>query len=664
MEHPDASSGDPHQNPMEALLISPSLELSGRSCRLSTDASCSPVATGATLPSQNLAIVRNLRTGTALIALLAATLFATSSLLAKEHTGSVRGFVYDIAAGAPLSQVHVAMTGEVTLTATTSINGGFKIEDVPAGLYRVSYASATHRVENVEGLEVIAGETADASVGMSPQGKSTGASSVASEQTTIAERNPTSTGSHAISVPKGLDGARPDASGVIEKVASVTTLTGAGSAGGLDAGYSGNGLNLEGSAARASGESALGVDSSIAEHLSKAQTTDGQGRQLRSGSAFAPRGGIRVDRNGLRIESHDGAFMSEMHLRSQVRFSSPIPSVPRQPKHFLRANEHDLRFRRARFKTAGHILRPWIRYATEYDLVGTRMLDMRVTVQKWEWLQFRFGQWKTEFGRERVSSSGRQEFVERSIVNRQFTVDRQKGFMVMGRVKNGTRADSRYYAGVFTGNGRGFRSSGAGRLNNRDGSPLWVTRYQWNFLKDDPGFSQSDLEYHRAPVAAIAIGALSNRSRFTRFSGSGGGSLDGYEVGLPGQFAIRQVAEDFVLKYRGLFLQHEFHWKKIRDRIHHSITRSTGFYFQGGYFPRYVVPWVPEELELGLRYATVDQDHARRFDRIVESAFVVNWFMDGHTNKLTFDFARYRLAQPNGTSESAVQARLQWDVSF
>ena len=501
---------------------------------------------------------------------------------------------------------------------------------------------------------------AEASVGMSPQGKSTGALSIASKQATLAERNSASTGSQELSVAKGIDGAGPDTSGVIEKVASVTTLTHAGSAGGLDSGYLRNPLNMEGSEARASGESALGVDSSIDEHLSKPQTTDDQGRLPRAGSAFAARGSIRVDRNGLRIESRDGAFMSEMHLRSQIRFSSPIPSVPRQPKHFLRANEHDLRFRRARFKTAGHILRPWIRYATEYDLVGTRMLDMRVTVQKWEWLQFRFGQWKTEFGRERVSSSGRQEFVERSIVNRQFTVDRQKGFMVMGRVKNGTRADSRYYAGVFTGNGRGFRSSGAGSLNNRDGSPMWVTRYQWNFLKDDPGFSQSDLEYHRAPVAAIAIGALSNRSRFTRFSGSGGGTLDGHEVGLPGQFAIRQVAEDFVLKYRGLFLQHEFHWKKIRDRIHHSITRSTGFYFQGGYFPRYVVPWVPEQLELGLRYATVDQDHARRFDRIVESAFVMNWFMDGHSNKLTFDIARYRLAQPNGTHESAVQARLQW----
>ena len=84
------------------------------------------------------------------------------------------------------------------------------------------------------------------------------------------------------------------------------------------------------------------------------------------------------------------------------------------------------------------------------------------------------------------------------------------------------------------------------------------------------------------------MSALSNRSRFTRFSGSAGGRLDGFEVGLPGQFAVKQIAEDFVLKYRGLFLQNEFHWKNVRDRMHHRITRMRGGTVQGGYFPHHV----------------------------------------------------------------------------
>lgn len=574
--------------------------------------------------------ISNLRIRAAVVTLLAATLVAPPSLRAKETRGTVRGFVYDAATGVPLPQVRVEMIGEVTIAATTTNKGAFAVEGVPVGTYRVSYSGANWEPVSVEAVAVIAGEVADASVGMSKRVKASGTSSVASESASDAPRA-------LASAPGGPQ------------------RTNAVSAGSFDLRDRLVALNLNNSETLASAESAIGIDSTA---------SDDRGGQQGQGSALVRRGRVRLGRDGLRFESRDGAFKSEVHLRSQIRFSSPFASVPRQRKHFLRDNENDLRFRRARLKSSGHLFRPWVQYSTEYDLVGTRMLDLRVTVQKWEWLQFRFGQWKTEFGRERVSSSGRQEFVERSIVNRQFTVDRQKGFMIMGRVNKGTWADSRYYAGVFTGNGRGFRSSGAGSLDNRDGSPMWVTRYQWNFLKDDPGFSQSDLEYHKAPVAAIAIGTMSNRSRFTRFSGSGGGSLDGYEVGLPGQFAVKQVAEDFVLKYRGLFLQHEFHRKNVRDRIFHRITRSTGTYFQGGYFPHYVAPWVPEPLELGLRYATVDQDRARRFDRIVETAFVVNWFMEGHGNKLTFDIARYRLAQPNGTQQSAVQARVQWDVSF
>ena len=427
---------------------------------------------------------------------------------------------------------------------------------------------------------------------------------------------------------------------------------------------------------------AIGVQADSSEdfepRVSSARTGDGGGgaqtsapvlsggeeSRVKPNAALSKDGTVRIGRKGMRIRSGGGAFKAEMHLRSQIRFSTPFASAPRRHGDFVRTSDRDLRFRRARFKARGEVFRPWIRFNTEYDLVGTRLLDGNVTIQKWAWLQFRFGQWKTEYGRERVDSSGRQEFADRSIVNRQFTADRQKGIQVLGRLKEGTLADSRYYAGVFSGNGRGFRESGAGRLDNRDGSPMWAARYQWNFLREDPGYSQTDVEYHDSPVAAVAVSALSNRSRFTRFSGSGGGRLDGFEVGLPGQFAVKQLAEDFVLKYRGLFLQHEFHWKHVRDRVHHRITRMRGATLQGGYFPHHIASWVPRELELGLRVAAVDPDRARQYDRVTESSFVVNWFLEGHDNKLTFDVGRFGLAQADGADQSSIQLRVQWDVSF
>ena len=622
-----------------------------------------PGSGGASHPAEGSTAWRVRRAGAA-IGLLAALSWAPSSLLAKESRGTVQGFVYDATTGSPLPQVQVEMTGEVKVAATTTAAGRFTIESVPAGTYAISYVSARHQPVRVRGLEVVAGAVADANTGMSRRDPPARTSSTLVRATSPAESVAHFPGGHGGDPEEGLEAGSSRVAGVIARVTGVTAWTKANSASKFGFQLRRSALDSEAAEAGASVALATGIEPRVHKPLPNPPADDHQGVQQAVDSAIASRGSVRVSRNGLRLESRDGAFTSEMHLRSQIRFSSPFASVPRQEKHFHRAGENDMRFRRARFKTSGHIFRPWIRYATEYDLVGTRMLDSRITVQKWEWLKIRFGQWKTEFGRERVSSSGRQEFVERSIVNREFTADRQKGVMLMGRVAKGTRADSQYYAGVFTGNGRGYRSSSAGSLDNRDGAPMWVSRYQWNFLKEDPGFSQSDLEYHEAPVAAIAIAGLSNRSRFTRFSGSGGGSLDGFEVGIPGQFAVRQVAEDFVLKYRGLFIQHEYHWKKIRDRIQHRITRMSGAYVQGGYFPHHAAPWVPEALELGLRYAIVDQDHARQYDRITEWAAVANWFMEGHANKLTVDVGRFRLAQTNGFGQTAVQVRVQWDVSF
>lgn len=85
---------------------------------------------------------------------------------------------------------------------------------------------------------------------------------------------------------------------------------------------------------------------------------------------------------------------------------------------------------------------------------------------------------------------------------------------------------------------------------------------------------------------------------------------------------------------------------------------------QGGYFPHHLASWVPRELELGLRLAAIDPDRAREDDRVTEFSFVVNWFLEGHDNKLTFDVGRFGLANADGTYRSAIQFGTQWDVSF
>ena len=136
------------------------------------------------------------------------------------------------------------------------------------------------------------------------------------------------------------------------------------------------------------------------------------------------------------------------------------------------------------------------------------------------------------------------------------------------------------------------------------------------------------------------------------------------------------MVEEFAFKWRGLSLQHEWHWKEIkdRDRGQGAVTINTqtgvkrtvqmmGSYVQGGYFPHYAIPVIPKPLEVAFRYAFVDPDVDENNDTNHEYTVAFNWFFAGHRNKLTLDGSRMELSQP-GDNRSENRIRFQWDVSF
>ncbi len=303
----------------------------------------------------------------------------------------------------------------------------------------------------------------------------------------------------------------------------------------------------------------------------------------------------------------------------------------------------------------------------------TRLIDWRIMLERFQFLSLQVGQWKVDYSRERRDSSGNQQFVERSIVNEVFTIDRQVGVMVYGRVLPGTYADSRYYAGVFTGSGRGEA--------NDDDNMMYFGRYQWNFLGRDLKWSQSDVEYHELPSGSLAFAAYTTIGKCTRWSSSGCGTLGSPSSGgfdftsdsnaAPGQFKVEGMMEEFAFKYRGLSIQHEYHWKQIKDNAlpegapGHK-TNLMGSYSQIGYFPHYLIPVVPKPLEVAFRYAFVDPNVFSGNDKRQEFTTAFNWFFAGHKNKLTLDGSWLTLDQPAaaGGDQHEQRIRLQWDVSF
>jgi phosphate-selective porin len=351
---------------------------------------------------------------------------------------------------------------------------------------------------------------------------------------------------------------------------------------------------------------------------------------------------------GLEIRSPDGNYTAHVDLRGQMRYT--------HSDYEGGDSSEESKFNRIRFKMGGHAYREWLTYYTEYDFPSERLLDLRFTMSPSDAVQFRFGQWKIPYNRERVDSSGNQQFVERSIVNDPFTLDRQQGVALFGRLWARRAADSWYNLGVFSGNGRGGSGMGA--------RPLLLGRWQWNFLKRDLGFTQSDVGYREKPAGSLALAAVNWRGRYTAYSSAGGGELPGFAPGDDDRYDVSQVMFEAAYQYRGFSFQAEAHWKNVDDRTAHTDTDLAGGYVEAGIFPHALWPRLPKPLELAARYAEVDPDQALGGDQRRETTLAANWFFNGHRNKLTLDVSRVTDAAAAADSRQQDRVRLQWDISL
>ena len=386
---------------------------------------------------------------------------------------------------------------------------------------------------------------------------------------------------------------------------------------------------------------------------------------------------VGFGKKGFTLATTDGLFKTKIQWRTQARYTFPERSDPRKASDFSDNEESTFELRRIRLKVGGHGYRPWLKYYLEVDwqpgrdfdddseAASARMIDWRIMLEKFKWAKLRIGQWKINYSRERVDSSGKQTMVERSIMNRVFTIDRQIGMMLYGRVNPGTILDANYYLGIFSGGGRGM-------AKNDDDNMMYMGRIQWNVFGRELKWRQSDVKFHKKPTASISFGAYTNKGKCTRWSSGGCGNISGFTSpanAKDGQFQTTGMQFGSALKYRGFAWQHETHWKTIKDGEAAAGDRETnmlGGYLMAGYFPHYLISAVPKPLEIAFRYSHVDPNTDRGGDLRQEFTTGLNWFFAGHRNKLTLDVSHLTLEQesPSLPAYTEQRARLQWDVSF
>ena len=361
------------------------------------------------------------------------------------------------------------------------------------------------------------------------------------------------------------------------------------------------------------------------------------------------------------IVTKDGNTHLKVEMRLQSRFNTPFESNPKSIEELQADAVSSFGLNRARFKVGGHIYQPWIKLKYEYDLNGSQTLDARITLEHSEALNFRFGRMKAHYSPERVTSSKDQQFVDRSMVNDYFTLDRQQGVSLLGRFNKGTALDFDYSFDIFNGTGR--------EGDNESDNFMYVARLQSNFLGEKVSSAMGDLKISDKPISHIAIAASTNESRYTRFSTNNPAQVNDLpEHNEADGYRLEQWMVDAAFRYQGFSFQTEYHSKDITDQYNENFTGTmnmTGYYAQAGFFPHKLIENIPEQLELAVRYSTVDPDTAIDGNDQREFLVAANWFFNGHRNKLTADIGRYEIDnEDTGMTNSENRIRVQYDLSF
>jgi len=291
-----------------------------------------------------------------------------------------------------------------------------------------------------------------------------------------------------------------------------------------------------------------------------------------------------------------------------------------------------VRLQRARTEFEGWFYREELTYELQLNWIGDpnviRTLNLNWDPSKRRSFQLKVGQFKVPFGRQRLTSSGSQQFVDRSIVSSEFTQGLDIGMQLWGVLANST---VEYRAGIFNGKGES-------ELTNKNGKYQYNARLMFQPF-GDVKYSEGDFESKTKPLLAIAGNFEQNDLRGSTVS-------DRLKRTIGGM--------DGVFKYKGFSAFGEAFRGEFESETGTTFN-SNGYHFQAGYF------LIKDLVEVAGRYASLDPSDATANDDRREVGVALNYFLNKHYLKAQADF---RQIEDEARQAKDRQVRLQLQVTF
>ncbi len=368
---------------------------------------------------------------------------------------------------------------------------------------------------------------------------------------------------------------------------------------------------------------------------------------------------------GIKIVAADSSFSMKFSTRFQTLY---------QGEYDLDSDEYSDRVlvRRARLKFDGFVYNPSITYKIELGLsnrdhgggnideAGNTSRIILDAVVKWQatknWSIW-FGQTKLPGNRERVISSQKLQFVDRSLLNSRLNIDRDIGVQIRHDNKVGTNGILKKMFSISMGEGRDIIAANTGGYD-------YTYRLEYlpfgKFASKGDYFG-SDLKREESPKLAIGLtydvnkGAARQRGQLGKFVQDSNGN----------QFAndLKTFFADAMYKYRGFSAMVEYGSKRGSDNLFATLNDgSTIKYVTGDAINLQAGYLFKNDTELALRFTSLTPDDTAFSGLREETQYTLGFskYIVGHSLKIQSDFS---YLDRTGTSNRLVY-RFQVEVAF
>ncbi|WP_076669094.1 porin [Pontibacter indicus] len=361
---------------------------------------------------------------------------------------------------------------------------------------------------------------------------------------------------------------------------------------------------------------------------------------------------------GLQFVAADSSFSLKFSTRFQLLYQGGnTPTTGNWDDRFL--------IRRARLKFDGFAFSPKLEYKIEFGLsnsdIGSDVPDLTNNadniildaVAKWHLtpnLQLWVGQTKLPGNRERVVSSQKLQFVDRSLLNSRFNLDRDAGLQLRHEHQLGPVV-LREIGSISMGEGRDIT------VNNTGGYD-YTGRFEilpFGAFEGDGDYVGSDMEREQTPKLALAT-SFDYNSNTARAQGQLGDFLTERR-------SLRTWFVDAMFKYRGFSAMGEYADRKapdgpvvLRDElgdVTETFVTGTALNLQAGYL-------LPSNWEVAGRYTDFNPTAVTGIRQQDQYTLGVSKYIVGHSLKVQSDVTLIQEAN----REDRTQFRLQMELAL